>query len=230
MFVQFLVEDISGERLIHAIMAKYNLEISDMPIEYKIRSYRGIGGLRKGPNAKDIKSEQLLTELPKRMRAFNVELKYNNEAALFIICDNDTRDTPVFKNKLEETARLNGISIDYVFCIAVEEMEAWLLGDRAAIYAAYPNLNDRVRSKHPQYVQDSICGTWEFLADMLSKKGIGQFRKENPTFVEIGIKKSEWAQNIGEHLSIRDNVSPSFKYFLDELDKRIAKNVKTGQC
>lgn len=27
---------------------------------------------------------------------------------------------------------------DYAFCIAVKEMEAWLLGDEDAIYSAYP--------------------------------------------------------------------------------------------
>ncbi|GHV39150.1 hypothetical protein FACS1894187_18790 [Synergistales bacterium] len=75
MFVQFLVEDQSGEKLIDAVMNKYNLERPDSLIEYEIRSYKGIGGFKKGPNAKNIKSDKLLTDLPKRMRAFDSILR-----------------------------------------------------------------------------------------------------------------------------------------------------------
>ena len=110
--------------------------------------------------------------------------------------------------------------MDHVFCIAVEEMEAWLLGDREAIQQAYGKIADRIAGKYAGYRQDSIGGTWEFLADMLTKGGMTAFRKKNPTAMDVGICKSQWAENIGKYMSIRDNVSPSFQYFIRELDVR----------
>ena len=58
----------------------------------------------------------------------------------------------------------NKIQIDHVFCIAIKEMEAWLLGDLNAIEAAYPQVRKTyIRS----YTQDGICDTWEVLANMI---------------------------------------------------------------
>lgn len=86
---------------------------------------------------------------------------------------------------------------------------------------------DRIASKISSYQQDSICGTWEFLADVLTKGGIAKFRKANPSSQDVGIKKSEWAENIGRHLNIRDNRSPSFHYMIKALD--IRRNAFLGQ-
>ncbi|MDR0381278.1 MAG: DUF4276 family protein [Oscillospiraceae bacterium] len=223
MFIQFLIEDQSGEVLIDIIMEKYNAESAEENVEYDTKWYKGIGGFPKGSNAKNIKSEQLLMDLPKRLRAISNSWrgKYGKEdAAIFVILDNDIRDTADFQNQLQALSDKNNITIDHVYCIAVEEMEAWLLGDREAIQAAYPSLSDRIASKHPNYRQDSICGTWEFLADMLTKRGIGVFRKNNPSPHDIGQCKREWAEKIGARLTIRGNASPSFQVFLSELDKR----------
>jgi len=84
--------------------------------------------------------------------------------------------------------------------------------DYNGLGAAYPDIRDRIATKLSQYTQDEIRieGTWEFLADMLTKKGAG---KGNPT-------KIEWAKSIGAHLTIRGNASPSFNRFIGELDKR----------
>ncbi|MCL2336696.1 MAG: DUF4276 family protein [Firmicutes bacterium] len=222
MFIQFLVEDQSGEKLIDAVLAKFKLEKPHITIEYQIKSYKGIGGLKKGPDVQNIKSQYLLTELPKRMRAFNNTLGYMENASLFIVLDNDTRNTDDFKNQLSTVAKQNKVSIDHVFCIAVEEMEAWLLGDRQAIKDAYPRLHNRIDTKHSNYKQDSICGTWELLADMLTKNGLNGFRKEHPTAMDVGKCKGIWAEKIGKHLRIRENASPSFNYFINELDQRVS--------
>lgn len=149
-------------------------------------------------------------------------LRYKYNAVLFIVLDNDTRDTEHFREQLNEIVRSEGITIDHVFCIAVEEMEAWLLGDCEAIKAAYPKLADRIITKHSNYSQDSICGTWELLADMLTKGGIGYFKKQNPTAFDVGRCKSEWAENIGKYINVRENASTSFQYMLSALDSRLA--------
>lgn len=103
------------------------------------------------------------------LRAFNRELSYWDKAALVIVLDNDKRDTAQFRKQLENMAIQNKIQIDHVFCIAIKEMEAWLLGDLNAIEAAYPQVRKTyIRS----YTQDGICDTWEVLANMIYPGGL----------------------------------------------------------
>lgn len=220
MYIQYLIEDISGKKLIDAIMNKYLNEKPGADITYSTVTYKGIGGFPKGKDARYIKSQQLLNDLPKRLRAFESAFKHRENVALFVILDNDKRDTMQFREQLNKIIQREAITIDHVVCIAVEEMEAWLLGDCDAIKAAYPKLADRIATKHPNYQQDSICNTWEFLAEMLTQRGFGQFIKQNPSPFDIGKCKSEWAENIGKHINIRANASPSFQYLLSELDLR----------
>ena len=220
MRIEFLVEDSSGKKLLDEIMKKYIQEMPLFPIEYSILSYKGIGGLVKGADGRNVKAQQLLNDLPKRMKAIQAKYWGVPAVSIVIVLDNDTRDTIRFQEDLEKLAKREEILIDHVFCIAVEEMEAWLLGDRNALRAAYANVADRISSKYSSYKQDSICGTWECLADMLTKGGIAKFRKKNPTAFDVVRCKSEWAEKIGHEMELRKNVSPSFQKFLYELDKR----------
>ena len=47
------------------------------------------------------------------------------------------------------------------------------------------------------------------------------FRRECPTYIEIGKHKSEWARRIGQNMMISENKSPSFQYFIHEIYKRL---------
>jgi hypothetical protein len=91
-----------------------------------------------------------------------------------------------------------------LFRIAIEETEAFYLGDPVAIRKAFPQAKlGRMKS----YIQDSICGTWEL------------FGKVIDTVVE---DKPGWAEKMGAHLGIewrgRDaNQSPSFRQFCKAL-------------
>lgn len=53
-------------------------------------------------------------------------------------------------------------------------MEAWYLGDRNALLRAYPRAKKEVLNR---YVQDSICDTWELLADALYAGGSASIKK-----------------------------------------------------
>lgn len=73
------------------------------------------------------------------------------------------------------------------------------------------------------YFQDAICDTWEILADMVYPRGLAELRKKSEnTYTEIGKAKCEWADRIGQCLHLHGNNSPSYQFFIGELEKRIA--------
>ena len=216
MHFQFLIEDYSGAVLVDKVMQKLSEEAD---FTFDIKSFKGIGGFKGKGHVKDIKTNKLLTDLPQYLRAFDNSLQ-GIESCIIVVLDNDTRETQQFEQELELQAQKAQISIDHVFCIAVEEMEAWLLGDEKALFLAYPLARD---SKYKEYVQDSICGTWELLADVVFKGGLKKFKKECPTYREVGKYKAEWAEQIGTYLDLNGNKSPSFQYFISALRKRVGK-------
>jgi len=95
-----------------------------------------------------------------------------------------------------------------LFRLAIEEMEAWLLGDRDAIVKAFPRA--KMNALH-SYRQDSICGTWEMLADALFPGGASAPKAEG--YPRIGEEKCRWASLIGRHLDFEANLSPSLRAF-----------------
>ncbi len=217
MYFQFLIEDLSGEILVRQVMEKIKAENSE--VEYDCKSFHGIGGFTRKNTVKETKNGKLLDSLATYLAGFDKSLQaMGNEAALIVVVDNDDRNTEEFRNELEKVARNKGVTIDHAFCIAIEEMEAWLLGDENAVKAAYPLAKTNVIH---DYVQDSICGTWEILADAVYRGGSIKLRKENRTYQKIGTVKCEWAENIGKYLDIHNNQSPSFICFLDEVEGRL---------
>lgn len=76
-----------------------------------------------------------------------------------------------------------------------------------------------------KYVQDSVVGTWEYLADIVYKGGLQALKRNASSYYEIGMFKCECARNIGALLNIRRNVSPSFQYFIGKLDGFCKENI-----
>ncbi len=215
MHIQFLIEDQSSEVLIDILMNK--ITATNDSITFDCKSFRGIGGFKPKNTVKETKTGKLLNDLATYLRGFNKSL-VNIPAAIFIILDNDNRDPKDFKQELEDVAKTNKITIDHVFCIAIEEVEAWLLGDKEAVLTAYPRAKTTILNS---YEQDSICGTWEVLADAVYEGGAKRFVKDCPTYVERGKYKALWAKNISEHMNIESNESPSFNFFIQELYQRL---------
>lgn len=215
MHFQYLIEDQSSTELIHTLMKKVVVAYPD--VTYDCKGFHGLGGFKKKNTVKETKTGKLLNDLAIYLRGFNRSFQ-NFSAAIIIVLDNDDRDTEKFKLELEDVAKKNMILVDHVFCIAVEEVEAWLLGDEQALLSAYPKA--KIQVLHT-YVQDSICGTWEVLADAVYPGGSQKLHKEHFSFMEIGKLKAEWARNIGVHMDLRANQSPSFNYFIGEIEKRL---------
>ncbi len=102
------------------------------------------------------------------------------------------------------------------FCISVEEGESWFLGDLDAIRKVYPGVKGFINN----YVNDSICGTWELLADAVYPGGARVLSDKG--WQAVGKEKSVWAEKISPSMDVEINKSPSFCYFRDKL-RELAK-------
>ena len=143
----------------------------------------------------------------------------NMNAAIIVVIDLDRKDHNIFKQELMDLLEKLAPKPKAFFAIAIEEGEAWLLGDRDAIKKAYPYAKDSILKK---YKQDDICGTWEVLADVIYTGGSAKLIKEG--FPVTGIAKCEWAKNIAPHMDIDNNASKSFQVFRDGIRELAAQN------
>ena len=57
--------------------------------------------------------------------------------------------------------------------------------------------------------------------DIVYEGGIKKFKKDCPTYREVGKYKAEWAEKIGDFFDIDNNKSPSFQHFIYEIQHRL---------
>ena len=209
MHFEFLVEDASGKIALSALVPKI-LKSNSGGHTFRIIAYRGIGkvpkGLRSGAN---VQARMLLDQLPRLLQGYG-QAQRNFPAAVVVVVDLDRRDRHAFD--LEWTGVLNSCEPAPVtlFGVAIEEMEAWLLGDRAALLRAYSRAKPRVLAG---YEQDAICDTWELLADAIHAGGAAALKKEG--WPAPGRAKCAWATAVAPHMDVETNQSPSFQAFRD---------------
>ena len=128
------------------------------------------------------------------------------------MCDLDNKCLKKFRKELFGILNKCTHQPETRFCIAIEEGEAWILGDMPAIEKHYSNAKKAI---FDTYKNDSICGTWEKLADAIYPGGAQALTKFG--WQAIGRNKSNWAENIAPHMKINKNKSKSFCYFRDKL-------------
>jgi hypothetical protein len=133
---------------------------------YRVISYKGTARIPKNLKPKtDPAKRMLLDQLPKLLRGYG---KAQPDSNIVVICDLDKRDKESFLAELDNALNSCLPRPNVFFCVAIEEFEAWYLGDLGAIRAAYPAAKNEVLSR---YIPDSICDTWELLADANNSGG-----------------------------------------------------------
>lgn len=216
MHIEVLVEDSSGATLLAQLLPQI-LGEQGVPHTWRlIKPYKGIGGIPKGLTAKaDPAKRILLDQLPRLLRGYG---KTPGIDAVVVVLDTDRRDCKAFLQELKSVADQCKPAPNTLFRLAIEEMEAWYLGDRAALLNAFPRAKRDVLDR---YVQDSVCGTWELLADAVHTGGAAAIKKAG--WPLPGQLKHEWAEKIGPFMNLHDNASPSFGKFRDGLTRLIAQ-------
>jgi hypothetical protein len=177
--------------------------------------HQGKGRLSNEPKRRpDPKQRGLLDQLPAKLRAFGKALNPDTDRVVVLV-DLDDQNCQDLKKRLKNLQKLCNPTPSVLFRIAIEETEAFFLGDSTAVKKAFPKAKvGKIKSK---YVQDSICGTWEFLRDVIGDP-------------EDSEDKVAWAQAIGRHLTTawmgrKANKSASFRIFCKGLLQTCGESV-----
>ena len=217
MHIEILVEDSSGVRLLAAVLPKLLGEQGN-PHSWRVHAYKGIGRIPKNLNAgADPAKRILLDQLPRLLHGYG---RTPGVDAVVVVLDADKRNCVDFLSELKALAAGCKPAPNTLFRLAIEEVEAWYLGDKQALEAAYPRAKADVLHR---YVQDSACDTWELLADAVYPGGSSAIKKTG--WPLPGQVKHEWAERIGPLLEPDRNVSPSFGKLRDGLRRLVAEAV-----
>ena len=155
----------------------------------------------------------LLGNLGKRLKGYKNWLP--DDWRIAVLVDEDREDCRRLKRKLESDAKAAGLitkstakggPFAMLNRIAVEELEAWFLGDVEGLRTAYPgvsaSLGNRENFRNPDAVKG---GTWEALERVLQKAG----------HFPGGLAKIELARVMGSYVEPDRNRSRSFKCFVE---------------
>ena len=210
MHFEVLVEDQSGGIALDVLLEKL-LGENGGTHSWRLHSYKGLGRIPKNLQTEaDPQKRILLNRLPRLLQGYGRSFQATPDYCVVVVVDLDARDCGEFKRELVDVLSACHPRPRTLFRIAIEEAEAWFLGDREAVEAAYPGVRTGVLE---QYDQDSVCGTWEVLADAVHAGGSAQLRRVG--YPEVGKAKCEWARRIAPHMDVNDNRSKSFQVFRD---------------
>lgn len=214
MHLEVLVEDKSGSTVIKHILDKIHKKYGGI-FTFNVHPYKGLGKIPQNlKSSSDPNKRILLDQLPRILQGYGKSLQ--GYGAVVVVLDCDTKDCAGLKTELITVLERCNPAPETVFCIAIEEIEAWLLGDKEALKKAYPSYR---KSVIDSYSQDSICGTWEVLADAVYKDKAAGLKKLG--FAEVGREKNEWAENITPMLDVERNKSQSMNYFVKKIENLV---------
>jgi len=196
MHLEVLVEELSAEPIVRRVV-EHTVPPSST---YDIRVFEG--------------KTDLLGSLVERLRGYRTwQLP---KLRIMVLVDRDDQDCVGLKHDLEQMALEAGLvtkrraDATFQVCnrIAVEELEAWLLGDEPALQAAFPRLRP-FANKAAYRDPDAVTGgTWESVERLLQRVG----------YYEGGLRKTDLASRVAPHLDLSSNRSMSFNAFVSGLN------------
>jgi Domain of unknown function (DUF4276) len=182
--VIFMTEEQSMEKTLRALLPKFSPEFREHE-HWLILAHQGKSDLEKS--------------FPRKMRSWGeVGVKF------VILRDNDGGDCLLLKKNLAQLA--SGIAKPCLIRIVCQELESWLLGDLAAVMAAYPSAGKNARLKT---IRQSSPDALTNAADLL--------KQLTGTAAKIAR-----AEKIAEHMEIAENRSTSFNVFWRGLSALLA--------
>lgn len=212
--IEVLVEDSSGAKIVDGLMRSI-LSTRSVSWTYELRRHRGAGKLPENPDDSPKRfASGLLQLLPARLRVYRSAYSPSERNLVIVVLDSDNHPPALIYSDLIRLRAEYAGDLPVVIGVAVEELESWLLADRAALLAAYPEIDQAVLDR---YEQDSIVGTWEVLARAIM--GHRAKRLIQAGYPAVGTYKYKWAEAISPQLDAKRNVSPSFHRFHDYLLK-----------
>lgn len=99
--------------------------------------------------------------------------------------------------------------------VAVEELEAWFVGDMAALSAAYPRVPPSSGAKRVFRDPDAVVDTWEAREGLLKRHG----------YHKSGLLKVATTVAFAEHMDVEKNEPKSFQVFRDGLRRFVETEV-----
>jgi hypothetical protein len=207
MHIEILTEDSSSQRLLEHLMPKL-VGPTGGAHSWRLHAYRGIGRIPPGlSKSSDPSKRILLDQLPRLLRGY---ARTPGIDAVVVVLDTDERDCVTLLTELRSLAVSCSASHLALFRLAIEETEAWYLDDRAALKRAYPRARMRALG---HYVQDSVCGTRELVAEAVHPGGLRSIQQAG--WPLPGQIKHGWADRIAPLLDPEANRSPSFRKLRD---------------
>ena len=202
MMFHVLVEGTSDEPTVTEIlMERFGLSRGG---QFQIHPHGGKGSLPANPNAKpDPKDRTLLGQLPAKLRAFSVK---GDAVCVVVLLDQDDDDCVKLLSDLRAMLKkLSKKPVNVLFRIAMEEIEAWFLADRAAVHKAYAKATFKnVPKGDPDLIDDP--------SDVLA----GCLGAALPC---TGQMKAEWAERIAPHLNLKKPKSRSLAKFIEGVER-----------
>ncbi|HRI72058.1 MAG TPA: DUF4276 family protein [Polyangium sp.] len=193
MRLHFLVEGPSEVELLNGLLPRLIPQH-----KFQVYPHQGKGKLPLDPGTKpDLKHRGVLDQLPAILRAWGKSFSSDTDRVVLLV-DSDDDDCRWLLEKLSELVKEIDPAPMCLFRIAIEEVEAWYLGDWTAIKRAFPKAEKKALAA---YVPDSICGSWELFQEVIKDR------------LE---RKPYWAQKMGVELEVDDaegNESISFRKF-----------------
>ena len=147
----------------------------------------------------------LLAKLPAKLKGYAAILRQHRGWRVVVLVDEDREDCLELKKRMLDLARGAGMRRNPLARIAVEELEAWFLGDVPALTRAYPRVSPNLARRRGFRDPDNVAGgTWEALERVLQESGY---------YLGGGLPKIDAARRIAVQMDVERNESRSFCTF-----------------